>query len=121
MSLLKTSILIIVGLVTLYILTFLTGCASMVDFRNKVVAFENTLIGFEITVPNIGDGATTSLLTLRFGYVTTRYTSAPVGGKATINTDYKNINFWTLSGNVTTNIEVDNGTSKTFPEDAPLK
>lgn len=121
MNLLKTIILITVGIVGLFVATFLTGCANMIDFRNKVIAAENTIIGFEITVPNIADGFTSSLLTLRFGYVTTRYTSAPVGAKASITTDYKDINFWTLSGQVSTKIDVENGVSKTFPEDAPLK
>lgn len=91
----------------------------MIDFRNKTIAAENTIIGFEITVPNIVDGFASSLLTLRFGYVTTRYTSAPKGGKAYVETDYSNINFWTLTGTVKTKVGVENIEYK-VSEDAPV-
>ena len=62
-----------------------------------------------------------SLMKLRAGFWTVKYASAPVGATVLIDKQYNEISLWNMSGTITTKIEVNNGTSKTFPEDAPVK
>ena len=97
----------------------LTSCAQ-IDFSKKAIAFEETLWGMDISVPSIV-GEATSMLSLKIGYLTVKYTSAPAGASVSIDKQYSNISFWNLSGDVKTIIKVNNGTSETFPSDAPVK
>ncbi len=91
----------------------------MIDFRDKAIALETKVVGMEITVPDI-TGGTGSLLSLRLGWVSTKYSSAPAGSEVTIDDQYNDINFWTMSGTVKSLITIKNN-KKSYPADAPLK
>jgi hypothetical protein len=97
-----------------------SSCASMVDFRDKAIAVETTVVGFDFTIPDIFTGMTSSLCTIRFGYVTNRYTSAPKGGKAYSESEYKDFNIWKLTGTVMTKVGTENIEYK-VSQDAPVK
>jgi len=87
------------------LLLMASGCAS-VDFRKKALAAEIKVYGLDIEVPS----STTeeSFARVRLGVVTSRYISAPDGGKASIETEYEDVNIWTLSGSAKSKLSVEN-------------
>ena len=91
----------------------LCSCAQ-IDFSKKALALESTVFGLDVSVPSfVGDA--TSFCNIKLGYVTTKYTSAPIGSSVSINKEYKDANFWKMEGTVTTKLDVN------FPSDAPVK
>ncbi len=90
-------------------LMILSGCAS-VDLRKKAVAAECKVYGLDVEIPSTTSDE--SLARIRIGVVTSRYISAPEGGAAGIETEYEDVNIWTLSGSAKSKLSVENS-----PED----
>lgn len=79
------------------------GCANL---KEKSVAGEVKVYGMDAEVPSV-DGSS-SFAKIRLGVVTTRWITAPEGGKASINTKYNDINIWSLSGSAESTLTVEN-------------
>jgi len=88
------------------IMMSLCSC-GIIDFREKALATETKVIGFDAEIPGaFNSGA--SLAILRLGYISHKYISAPDGGKATINDEYKDISIWKLAGSGESNLSAEN-------------
>lgn len=98
----------IIRIIILILLCFITGC-GMIDFRQKSIATESKVIGLDLSVPEIVS-AGTSIASIKMGYITTKYISAPVGGKASINDQLDNVSIWSLSGGGKSSMSVENDT-----------
>lgn len=90
------------------LLIFMTGCASL---KEKSVAGEVKVYGLDAEVPSV-DGSS-SFAKIRLGVVTTRWITAPEGGKASIKTKYNDINIWSLSGSAESELTVENNIKPT--------
>ena len=86
------------------IVLLLQGCMG-VDFSKKALAVESKIYGIHLVVPSTESGE--SFAKADIGIITTRYISAPQGGKVTIVSSNEDVNIWTLSGNVKTEMSVD--------------
>jgi len=94
-----------IAIVFLIVLMMLCqGCVG-VDFSKKALAVESKIYGIHLVVPSTESGE--SFAKADIGIITTRYISAPQGGKVTIVSSNEDVNIWTLSGNVKTEMSVD--------------
>lgn len=107
-------------IIMVFLVLIATSCAQFVDFRDKGIGFETKVLGLEASIPDVIMGGVGSMLTIRFGWISTKYASAPAGTEVRIDDQYKDISFWTLSGTVTSLITISNKQSQ-YPSDAPLK
>lgn len=69
----------------------------IIDLTEKAVGSETTGWGIDGEIPSVY-GSDTALCKIKLGYFTTKWSSAPKGGKSTVNKFYDDINIFTLSG-----------------------
>ena len=93
----------------------ISGCGLFTDLQQKSLATEQEVIGLHLVAPNIipvGDGSP-SMVTLDFGYIDSKYMSAPPGGSASIRNDYSDVSLFKTSGNFNTHMDVKNSVDTT--------
>lgn len=95
----------VLGMALGILLLCLCSCTS-IDFRKKALAAEIKVYGLDAEIPSTTSEE--SVARVRIGVVTSRYISAPDGGKASIETEYNDLNFWTLSGSAKSKLCVEN-------------
>lgn len=103
---------IVLSLLTgLFLLTILmlAGC-GMIDFREKAIATETKVIGLDATVPSISSGQ--SFASIKLGYISTKYLSAPDGGKVSLEDEYKDCSLLSVSGTAISKISVSNDSAR---------
>lgn len=110
---------VVLGLALGILLLCLCGCNTDIDFRKKALAAEIKVYGLDAEIPSTTSEE--SIARIRIGVVTTRYISAPDGGKASIETEYNDINFWTLSGSAKSKLCVENNPSTSTSSDSSVK
>ena len=91
--------LVLFALITVAVLMglYMSGC-GVIDFREKAIAAEISVWGIDAEIPSLM-GSDTALCKVKIGYCTTKYSSAPKGGKSKVDKSYDDINIFTLSGN----------------------
>lgn len=94
----------LIGLIVILMLS-LFGC-GVIDFREKNLTIESKVAGLNLQVPSINAGS--SLMSLQFGWISTRYLSSPKGGKGSIDTDYNNVSLLSADGNIKSKITSEN-------------
>lgn len=97
---------VLMGAALAGVIILLAGCNTDIDFRKKALAAEIKVYGLDAEIPSTTSDE--SLARIRIGVVTTRYISAPDGGRASIETEYSDLNFWTLSGSAKSKLCVEN-------------
>lgn len=97
---------VLMGAALAGVIILLAGCNTDIDFRKKALAAEIKVYGLDAEIPSTTSDE--SLARIRIGVVTTRYISAPDGGRASIETEYNDLNFWTLSGSAKSKLSVEN-------------
>ncbi len=97
--------------ITFSVIIAMTAGCGMIDFRNKSIATEQKVIGIDATVPSITSGE--ALCSVRIGYISNKYISAPKGSTASIKDNYKNWSFLSLSGDASSELIVTNDTERT--------
>lgn len=112
--------LVLFGLIAIAVLLglMLNGC-GMIDFREKAIATEISVWGIDAEIPSLV-GSDTSLCKVKIGYCTTKYSSAPKGGKSTVNKSYDDINIFTLSGSGKTALSTEVGYTDSTLTDSPV-
>ena len=94
--------LIIAGIAAIAASLMLTACGGLTD---DTIAVEAKCYGLNLEVPSTTSGQ--SIGKVQLGVVTTRYIQAPKGGKASINSEYDDVNIWTLSGTVKSSLSAE--------------
>jgi len=100
-------VLFVLIVVSVLLGLYTSGC-GIIDFRNKAIATEISVWGIDAEIPSIV-GSDTAMAKVKIGYCTTKYSSAPIGGKSTVNKSYDDINIFTLGGSGKTALSTEVG------------
>ena len=95
----------------LLLIPLLCSC-GVIDLREKAIATECKVVGFMVEVPSLN--AATSLVSVKLGYIVTKYTSTPPGAYSSIEDDYVDVSMIAISGTAKSKLTTYNEARKEY-------